>query len=109
VTAGQDGRVAVTLSVLPALEERVVDWLIDRDVATGFASYAASAHSADHSALSAAEQVSGRQQRLEFRVELARDALDDFLSGLAGRFGGADLYYYVVPVLRSGHMRRTEN
>lgn len=108
MTAEQEDRVAVTLSVLPALEERVVDWLIDRDVATGFASYGASAHSADHSALSAAEQVSGRQRRLEFRVELSRAALDDFLAALAGRFGGADLYYYVVPVLRSGHMRRQE-
>ena len=106
MSAMNDDRVAITLNVLPAFEERVIDWLVDRDDASGFTTYATFGHSASHGELTAAEQVSGRQKRLEFRVELPRRALDEFLAALAARFGGTDLYYYVVPVLRSGHLRR---
>jgi hypothetical protein len=98
--------VAITLNVLPAFEERVVDWLIERDEVAGFTTYTVFGHSASHGDLTAAEQVSGRQKRLEFRVELPLALLDVLLAALAARFSGTDLYYYVVPVLRSGHLRR---
>jgi hypothetical protein len=105
MTAANDERVAVTLNVLPALEERVADWLIDRDAASGFTTYPAFGHGARHHELTVAEQVSGRQKRLEVRVELPRAALDEFIAALTERFGGTDLHFYVVPVLRSGHLR----
>mgnify|MGYP003353351434 CR=1 FL=1 len=108
MTAIESERVAVTLNVLPAFEERVVDWLIDRDDATGFTAYAAFGHSARHGELSAAEQVSGRQKRVEFRVELAGSSVEDFLAALIARFRGVDLYYHVVPVVRSGHLREID-
>jgi hypothetical protein len=106
MTVTNDERVAVTLNVLPAFEERVIDWLIDRDDVSGFTTYSAFGHSARHHELTAAEQVSGRQRRVEIRVELRVPVLEGFLAALAARFGGTDLYYYVVPVLRSGHLRR---
>lgn len=98
-------RQAVTLNVAPTLEERIVDWLLDRDAASGFTSYAAHGHGARHAGLSLAEQVSGRQRRVEFRIELPEAALDEFLAELTASFGGFDLYYFVSPVLRSGHLR----
>jgi hypothetical protein len=98
----------ITLNVAPSLEERVVDWLLDRDAAVGFTSYAAYGHGARHAALSLAEQVSGRQRRVEFRVELPEAALDEFLAELMARFGGFDLYYFVSPVVRSGHLREAK-
>ena len=95
--------VIVTLNIVPALEERVVDWLLSRGDG-GFTSRAAHGHSSHHDLLSAAEQVSGRQRRLEFEVELAAAELDDFIAELSDAFANADLYYTVVPVLRSGHL-----
>ncbi len=95
--------VIVTLNIVPALEERVVDWLLSRD-SGGFTSRAAHGHSSHHDLLSAAEQVSGRQRRLEFEVELPAAALDDFIAQLSDAFANADLYYTAVPVLRSGHL-----
>jgi hypothetical protein len=95
--------VIVTLNIVPALEERVVDWLLSRDDG-GFTSRAAHGHSSRHDLLSAAEQVSGRQRRLEFEVELRSTALDGFIADLSDAFTNADLYYSVVPVLRSGHL-----
>jgi hypothetical protein len=99
--------VIVTLNIVPALEERIVDWLLARDEG-GFTSRAAHGHSSHHDLLSAAEQVSGRQRRLEFEVELPADALDRFIAELSEAFTNADLYYTAVPVLRSGHLGEQE-
>lgn len=95
--------VIVTLNIVPALEERVVDWLLARDDG-GFTSRSAHGHSSRHDLLSAAEQVSGRQRRLEFEIELPAAELDEFIAELSSAFASADLYYTVVPVLRSGHL-----
>lgn len=102
----QEQRVALTLNVAPTFEERVVDWLLEREAVAGFTSYAAHGHGSRHDELSLAEQVSGRQRRLEFRVELPAAMLDGVVAALAESFAGTDLYYYVTPVLRSGHLRR---
>lgn len=96
--------VIVTINVPPALEEALVDWLLARDSVAGFTSYRAYGHAASHEHLSVAEQVSGRQRRLEFRVVLPAGTLGPFLSDLAGRFEGADLFYVATPVLRSAHL-----
>lgn len=96
---------AITLNVAPAFEERVVDWLLARDGTPGFTSYAAHGHGARHDELSVAEQVSGRQRRVEFRVELPRRELDAFVAALVEDFAGIDLYYFVTPVEQSGHLR----
>ncbi len=95
--------VLVTLNVVPALEERVVDWLLGRNNG-GFTSRAAHGHSSRHDLLTTAEQVSGRQRRLEFEIEMSADSLDDFIVELGNAFRNADLYYTVVSVLRSGHL-----
>lgn len=97
---------AVTLNVAPAAEERVVDWLLGREETAGFTSYTAFGHGADHDDLSIAEQVTGRQRRAEIRLELAQPLIDPFLAALIAAFDGTDLYYFVTPVLRSGHLRR---
>jgi len=102
----QEERVAIALNVSPAFEERVVDWLLARDAESGFTSYAAFGHGARQDELSLAEQVQGRQRRVEFRIELPSGALDIFVAALTASFAGIDLYYCVTPVSRSGHLRR---
>ena len=96
--------VAVTVNAPPAFEERVVDWLLSRDT-PGFTSYAAHGHGSTSEDLTVAEQVSGRQRRIEFRIDVAAAALDGFLAALTAAFAGTDLYFSVSPVLRSGHLR----
>ena len=49
--------------------------------------------------------VGGRQRRLEFRVEVPAGTLDAFVAALSATFGGADVFYVVVPVIRSAHLR----
>ena len=100
------GQVAVTINIAPTAEERVIDWLLGREETTGFTSYAAYGHGASHHDLSIAEQVTGRQRRVEIRIELAQSALEPVLAAVVAEFEGTDLYYYVTPILRSGHLRR---
>jgi hypothetical protein len=94
----------VTLSLAPSLEERMIDWLLERDDVATFTGYMTYAHGGDGRELSVAEQVSGRQQRLELRVEVRAAASDAWLAALAADFAGADVAYYVTPILRSGRL-----
>jgi hypothetical protein len=96
--------VVVTVNVAPALEEPLVDWLLELEL--GFSSVNIHGHGTRHSELSVAEQVSGRQKRVEFRTEMAAGNVDGFLATLAAQFAGTDLYFFVTPVLRSGHLHK---
>lgn len=100
----RDAKVALTLNVPRVLEERLVDWLLARDDVMGFTSYSVQGHAARDEDLSVAEQVAGRQRRHEIRVELRSIDLDAFIVALTLDHGGADLYWFVVPVVRSGHL-----
>jgi hypothetical protein len=99
--------VIATINVAPAAEERLVDWLLGRDDVAGFTSYVAYGHGARHQDLTVAEQVTGRQRRVELRLELPAESLEVFLVALLEGFTGTDLYYYVIPAVRSGHLQRT--
>lgn len=96
--------VAVVINVPPAAEERVVDWLLERSPSGGFTTYTVHGHGSSPETLSVAEQVIGRQKRIEFRAELPAHALDDFLAAFTAAFEGSGAYYFVFPVLRSGHL-----
>ena len=99
------GTVAVTLSVAPTLEDRLTDWLLARVDVAAFTSGVVHAYGADSGTLSVAEQVSGRQRRVELSVELPASAAGDWLGDVAAAFGAADIGYRVTPVLQSGCLR----
>lgn len=96
--------VLVVLSASPALEEVVIDWLISRPGSAGFTSLTASGHGSRHDRLSPAEQVAGRQRRVQFQVSLPHAGLQEFLESARREFAGTDLYYWVLPVLAAGRM-----
>jgi hypothetical protein len=97
--------VEVTLSVPSALEDRVIDWLLARADVPTFASSVVYLHGADSRALGAAEQVSGRQRRVELSVALPAGAVEGLLEDIARGFGATDIGYRVTPVLLSGNLR----
>jgi hypothetical protein len=94
----------VILTVPRKLEEVVVDWLLSRRDATGFTSFAVAGHSIRHDALSAAEQVTGRQRRQQFQVRLPAAAVDGFLADANAALGAAGVQYWVLPLLAGGHL-----
>jgi hypothetical protein len=92
------------INILPALEERMIDWLLERDAGSGFTGYAAFGHGAHQDHLTLTEQVRGRQDRIEFRIELPETEIESFIASLQESFSGADIYFYVLPILHSGHL-----
>jgi len=106
VTETVSSAVSVTLSLAPTLEERIIDWLLDREDIETFTGFTTYSHGVASGELSVAEQVKGRRHRVELRIELEADVLDGWLAALAEAFGGADVSYAVTPILRSGRLRR---
>jgi hypothetical protein len=101
MTTHGNGKALVILNVLPALEERVVDWLLARR-GGGFTSFPVSGHSTRHEGLSAAEQVTGQQRRQQFNVLINAGEVERFLAEFRRSLGAADVRYWVLPVAQSG-------
>ena len=97
-------QVLIVITAPPSLESNLVDWLLSRNGGTGFSSTPVNGHSTHHDHLSVAEQVSGRQKRIQFQVQISGDRLDELLSRLESDFNGADLHYWAVPVIAQGHL-----
>jgi hypothetical protein len=100
-------QVLVAITSPPSLESQIVDWLLSLNGGTGFSSVTVHGHSSHHDHLSIAEQVSGRQKRIEFEVQISGSRLSEFLDTLAADFAGSDLHYWVLPVLAQGHLSAT--
>jgi hypothetical protein len=98
----------VVLNVPPELEEAVVDWLLERVGGAGFTSFEVSGHSTSHQGLSVAEQVSGRQRRQQFQVQIDADVVQGFLSDARDSLGAAGIRYWVLPVLQAGRLGEEE-
>ena len=96
--------VLVVLTVAPALEEPVIDWLLARPESSGFTSSQSFGHSARNEHLSPREQVTGRQRRTQFQVAMQEHQLDAFLADARRTFTGADIHYWVLPVIAEGRL-----
>jgi hypothetical protein len=96
----------LTLNVSPALEDAIVDWLLGQGLEQGFSTCHVDGHGSDHERLSIAEQVRGRQHRVEFRLVLEPESAQRMLAVLQTDFAGADVFYFLMPVLNSGHLSR---
>jgi hypothetical protein len=95
----------VVLNVPPSMEGPVVDWLLAREEGTGFTSFPVSGHSTRHDDLSPAEQVSGRQRRQQFQVQIRQGAVDAFLQDAKDEFGSAGVHFWVLPLFAGGQLK----
>ena len=94
--------VLVVITSPPSLEGEIVDWLLSQDSGTGFSSVPVHGHSTRHEHLSIAEQVIGRQRRIQFQVQIDGSRFEGFIADLRAEFKGADMHYWVMPVLAAG-------
>ena len=97
-------QVLAVLTIPPSLETQLIDWLLALDITAGFSSCAVNGHGSRHDHLSIAEQVIGRQHRLQLQVQLDRAHLELFIRALAGEFATADLHYWITPLLAAGRL-----
>ena len=97
---GENAPDIAVLGELCTLLGVTTDWLLGRGLDQGFTCARVDGHGSDHERFSIAEQVRGRQHRVEFRVLLDEAERDDLLESLAAEFFGADLFYFMTPVLQ---------
>ncbi len=88
----------------PALEETLVDWLLENETVSGFSTAEAYGHGQRQSGMTLLEQVTGRQRRVQFTIETGRETAGLLVAGLKERFAGTGLHYQVLPVLEAGRV-----
>ena len=92
----------LTLLCTPAQEERLLDLLLMSAASEVFTSEPLSAHGVCSAPLSASEQVMGRARATQVQVLLEERAKDALLAQIHEQFPGANLRYWVTPILETG-------
>ncbi len=92
----------IMLFVSPAVEESLVDWLLENDRISGFSTTESYGHGRRSSAMSLLEQVTGRQRRIQFIIETDKQQVPGLLKALELDFVG--LHYMVIPLLGGGQL-----
>ncbi len=97
---------ALLILIVPIkLEELMVDELLQASEISGFTSSLVFGHgSFKHAQLSLAEQVSGRQRRIQFMLHAEQSVLQALLVKLKAEFADAGLHYVLQPVLDAGEI-----
>ncbi|HEY0635038.1 MAG TPA: DUF3240 family protein [Gammaproteobacteria bacterium] len=88
----------------PAIEESLVDWLLERREISGFSSSRIDGHGSRQSELSLAEQVTGRQRKVMFHIHADCEQARTLLDALKQAFSGAGLHYWMMPLLEAGQI-----
>jgi hypothetical protein len=91
------------LIVPPTIEEMLVDELLLQSKISGFTSSKVSGHGTVHEnlTLSIVEQVTGRQQRVQFMMHAAIADLKDLVTYLKSKYRSTDIHYMLLPILES--------
>ena len=98
-------RLALLTVIAPvAIEEVLVDWLLENAPELGFCSGPINGHSERHGQLSLSEQVSGRQRQIRFEVAATEQEAAQLVERLRQDFGRADLVYWIMPLTAFGRL-----
>jgi hypothetical protein len=89
------------LIVPPTIEEMLVDELLLQSKISGFTSSKVNGHGTVHenSSLSIVEQVTGRQQRVQFMMHASIDDLKDLVTYLKSKYRSTDIHHMLLPIL----------
>ena len=85
----------------PALEESLVDFLLEQEGFSGFSLHKIDGSPA-HGALSHAEQVTGRKRQVMFQVHAGYADARKLVAQIRETFRGAGLHYWIAPLLEAG-------
>lgn len=94
----------LTIFAPPALEETLVDWLLEEDRIHGFSSAEIYGHGERQAGMTLLEQVTGRQRRVQFLVQTDIATATHLLQQMRDKYAGVGLYYILTPVIDSGRI-----
>ena len=97
--------ILLTLLSSPALQERLLDALLQAEGITFLCSTPAALHGLPADTLSQSEQVLGHAKAIEIRLLMSHSRLTALLDNLQEEFAGASLRYWTTSVLASGELK----
>ncbi|HEX5392021.1 MAG TPA: DUF3240 family protein [Rhodocyclaceae bacterium] len=98
--------VLLTLVVPHAVEDVVLDVLLAHpDTVHGFTTTCGEGHGDGVELLAPVEQVRGSSRRMCIRIVGARETADATVALLREHLSGANLFYWIVPVLEAGRIK----
>ncbi len=94
----------LTLIAPQSLEEELVDFFLDSEHQHGFTSLQVHGHSLQHGGLSVIEQVTGRQQKIQFQVLVDESEARDICQRLKAVFSDAGIHFWLTPTVMQGRI-----
>ncbi|HSI95930.1 MAG: DUF3240 family protein [Methylophilaceae bacterium] len=88
----------------PALEETLVDWLLEEERIHGFSTAETFGRGERQSSMTLLEQVTGRQRRIQFLVQTDVETAAYLVQHMRENYQGTGLYYMLTPVIESGRI-----
>ncbi len=94
----------LTLTAPHILEESLVDFFLDSDHHYGFTSMLVRGHSSTHADLSMIEQVTGRQEQVQFQILVDESQAREICLRLEVMFSGAGIHYWFLEATNQGQI-----
>ena len=94
----------LTLIVPQMLEEDVVDFFLGQEDPQGFTSLQVRGHSSRHGGMSVIEQVTGRQQMVQFQVLIDQPQVEEICECLKALFPGTGIRYWFLATTLQGSL-----
>ncbi len=94
MSTGKSG--LLTLTAPQLLEEDLVDFFLDSEHQFGFSSLQMRGHSSEHSGMSVLEQVTGRQQQVQFQILVDESQARDICQRLETVYSGVGIHYWYI-------------
>ncbi len=88
----------------PALNDLLVDWLLEQPEVKGFISLPVNGHGGSEHSMSAAEKVAGYRKGAMIQTHMPQKKACELLRRLKKVFHGSDIHYWMTPLIVGGHL-----
>ncbi len=99
----------ISIIIPKAIEDVIVDWLLEQDGFSGFNSMMVNGYGMDEQHMSLSERVTGNTDRIMFQMHMSSSVADVVLSELKKDFTGSDIHYMITPISEAGNLASYDN
>lgn len=98
----------LSIIVPVAIDDVIIDWLLEQDDIHGFNSLSIFGHGSDEDVMSIGEKVSGKSRRTMFQTHVEEDLAKAILSRLKKAYPSSDIHYMIRPMIDAGNLKSYE-
>ena len=99
----------LTIIIPTALEDVVIDWMLEQSDIKGFNSSSIYGHGSDETNMSIAERVTGKSRRVMFQTHVTENDAKNILTRLKKEFASSDIHYMIRSLIDAGNLISYEN